>query len=66
MRLLDAEQVSGLRLRQPALPDDPVDLQRELRLEELLLGIGQAEVGKQVAAAARDPGFLRRQFCLSR
>jgi hypothetical protein len=37
-----------LRLRQLARLDDFIDLQRELRLEQVLLRIGQAEVGEQV------------------
>jgi hypothetical protein len=36
--------------RQPALLDDLVDLQRALRLQQLLLRIGQAEIGKHIAS----------------
>src|SRR5271170_1473180 len=49
--LPDAEDFAGLRLRQAALLDDLVDLQRQAGLEQLLLGIRQAEISEHVAAA---------------
>src|SRR5262245_57044543 len=51
MRLLDAEDSAGLRLREPACFDDFVDLQREPRLKQFLLRVRQAEIGKDIAAA---------------
>jgi hypothetical protein len=45
---IDAKDSSRLRLRQLARLDDPVDLQRQLRLQQFLLRIGQAEIGEQV------------------
>src|ERR1043166_2187785 len=41
-----------LRLRQAARLDDLVDLQGQARLQQLLLRVGQAEVGKHIAAAS--------------
>ena len=51
MRLLDAENFAGIGLLEAAFFDEAVDLQREPRFQELLLGMGQTEVGKNVAAA---------------
>src|SRR5713101_9655742 len=51
MRLLDAENLSSLRLGEAALTDDLVDLQCQASLEKLLLRVRQAEIGKDVAAA---------------
>jgi hypothetical protein len=51
VRLLDAEELARLRLGQPARLDDLVDLQREPCLQKLLFGIGQAEVGENIAGA---------------
>jgi hypothetical protein len=51
VRLLDAEDGAGLRLRQPARFDDFIDLQRQPCLEQFLLRIRQAEIGKDIAAA---------------
>jgi hypothetical protein len=59
MRLLDAKNLSGFGLRDTALPDQPVDLQRKLRLEQLLLGIGQAKIGKYIPAAFLTAGPLQ-------
>jgi hypothetical protein len=59
MRLLDAENLSGFGLRDTALPDQPVDLQRQLRLQQFLLRIGQAEVGKNIPAAFLHARQLR-------
>src|ERR1700682_826824 len=53
MRLFDAEELGHLRLGQAARLDDLVDLQREPGLQKLLLGIGQTETGKHVAASGR-------------
>src|ERR1700733_4020429 len=57
MRLLDAEELPRLRLGQPARLDDLVDLQREPGLQKLLLGIGQTEVGEDIAGAFFDADF---------
>src|ERR1044071_1104170 len=54
MRLLDAEHLTRLALRQPARLDDLVDVQCEPRLEQFLLRVRQAEVGEHVAAALLD------------
>jgi hypothetical protein len=57
VRLLDAEDFARLRLRQAARLHDPVDLQREPRLEQFLFRIGQTEIGEHVAAALLDANF---------
>lgn len=49
--LLHAENFSDLDLCHAAVLEDCVDLQRELRLEQFLLRIGEAKVCKDVAAA---------------
>jgi len=70
MRLLDAEDVARPRLRQPALLDETVDLQREIGLELLAFGIREPEVAKDVAAAFLHPDPRRlpghHEVCLSR
>jgi hypothetical protein len=47
--LLDAEEISGLRLYQATLFYDRVDLEHELRLDQVLVGIRHAEILEQVA-----------------
>ena len=49
--LLDAERRRRLALRHAPLPDDAVNPEREAGLNQLLLGVGQAEIGKDIGAA---------------
>ena len=49
--LADAEEGSGLDLFQAALFHDRIDLEDQLCLDQVLFGVGQAEVFKYVAAA---------------
>ena len=49
--LLDAEELSRFGLGQPALLDQAVDLQREPRFQEFLLGMGKTEIGEDIPAA---------------
>ncbi len=68
MRLLDAEDFTGGCLRKLAAFDEAIDLQREMRLELLALGVRKSQIGKDIAAAFLNPvvGSLgHRQFCLS-
>jgi hypothetical protein len=51
LRLLDAEDLGDLDLCHATVLEDGVDLQGELRLEQLLLRIGKAKICKDVAAA---------------
>jgi hypothetical protein len=51
MRLPDAQNRTGLCLRESPALDQPVDLEREAGLELLPFGVGKTEVGKNVAAA---------------
>src|SRR2546425_1137304 len=51
MRLLNAENLAGIGLLEAPFFDEAVNLKREPRFQELLLGMGQTEVGKNVAAA---------------
>jgi hypothetical protein len=55
MRLPDAKDLSSRRLGDSAVFDKPVDLQREARLDPLALGIGKAQISKDVAATFFDP-----------
>ena len=50
LRLLNPKDLSDLCLRQAAVLEDRMNLQRELRLEQLLLGIGKAEGPEDVSA----------------
>jgi len=52
--LLDAEDFGDFDLGQAAVLEDGIDLQGELGFEELLFGIGEAEIGEDVAAALGD------------
>ena len=47
---LRLKDFARLRLRQPPRLHDSVGLQRQARLEQVLLGIRQAEIGEHVAA----------------
>jgi hypothetical protein len=49
--LLNAENFGEFDLGQAAVLEDGIDLQGELGFEQLLLGIGETEVGEDVAAA---------------
>jgi hypothetical protein len=51
VRLRDAENFPGFPLRKVALLDDAVYLQRQLGFQKFLFGVGQAEVGKNIATA---------------
>ena len=53
VRLFDAQYCASLRLRESSNLDNPVDLEREAGLELLTLGVGKAEVGKDVAPRPR-------------
>src|ERR1035437_2281558 len=55
VRLFDAQYCASRRLRESSILDQPVDLQREAGLELFALGVGKAEVGKDVAATLLDP-----------
>src|SRR6266567_1519268 len=54
VRLRDAEQLAGLDLFQLPILEDGVDFVDELRLDQMLLGVRQAEVFEDIAAA----GFI--------
>jgi hypothetical protein len=62
MRLLDAKNLSGLGLCDATLPDEAVDLECQLSLEQLLFGMRQAEIGKKIAPASGGPGPIRSFF----
>lgn len=49
--LLEAENLPSLGLGEAALLDDPLNLQRESRLQKLLFRMGKAEVGEHIPAA---------------
>ena len=59
VRLLDAENFPGLRLRELAFLRGAIDLQHEPGLEQFLLWIGQAEIREHVAAAFGDSSRSR-------
>jgi len=54
VRLLDTQNFARLGLGEPALFDEAINLQGEAGFKLLALGIGKAEVGKDVAAAFLD------------
>jgi len=56
LRLLHAEDPGNLGLGLAAALEDSMDLQGELSLEQLLLRIGEAQVGKDILAALGDAG----------
>ena len=58
VRLFDAQYRAGLCLREPSILDKPIDLQRKAGLELLTLGVGKAEVGKDVTATLSDPDLV--------
>ena len=57
VRLLDAENLAGFSLLEAAFFDEAVDLQSKLGFQELLLGMWEAKVGKNIAAP-REWGLL--------
>src|SRR5712664_227292 len=69
MRLLDAEDFTGLGLRESPLLDEPVNLQRQIGLEPLALGIRESEIAKDIVTAVLHPNAGRllghREVCLS-
>ena len=62
LRLLDAEDFGDLDLCHAAVLQDAINLQSELRLEQFLLGIGEAEIGKDVSAAFGHAGNAAARF----
>ena len=54
MWLFDSQNLSCFGLRQIAAPDEPVDLERELCFQKLLLWMGNTEIGEDIAGD-RDP-----------
>jgi len=54
VRLIDAENLAGFSLLEAAFFDEAVDLQSKLGFQELLLGMREAKVGKNIAAALLD------------
>ena len=68
--LPDPEDLAGLGLREAALPDEAVDLQRQIGLELLALGMGESEITEDVAAALlhadSTAGLVHLSPCLSR
>lgn len=68
-RLLDAQYLASPRLREAAMFDNPVKLQREPRFELLAFGVGEA--GGRERRSRYPPGSESccspsSQFCLSR
>src|SRR3546814_809575 len=65
LRLVDAHQRGGGRLRQAAAPDGLPDMAGKLRLGEFLLWLGKAQAVEDVAAAGRyrDFGFSVLDHC---
>jgi len=51
VRLLDADKFRGRALGELALLDEPAELDHQRGLELMLFGIGEPDVGKNVAAA---------------
>src|ERR1019366_5998511 len=62
LRLLHAENLGDLDLRHAAALEDRIDLQGELRLEQLLLRIGKAKVREDVSAALGYTGNAGVRF----
>jgi hypothetical protein len=60
VRLLDAEDLAGFGLLEAAFFDEAVNPQRERGFQELLLGVGKTEVGKNISTAFLHPD---RSFC---
>jgi hypothetical protein len=58
VRLLDTEDLTGFGLLEAALLDDAVDLESKLGLQELLFGMGETEVGKNISATFFCPDWF--------
>lgn len=58
LRLLHPENLGDLDLCQAAVLEDRIDLQGELYLKQLLLGIGKAKVREDVSAALGYSGNI--------
>ena len=54
MRLPDIEDLPGLGLREVARFDEPVNLERQVGLQLLALGVRKSKVAEDVAAASRN------------
>jgi hypothetical protein len=63
VRLLDAEKLGGCGLRHATALDDAVDLERELRLHQLLFSVGQTKIGEYVSTALGDAGWAGDFLC---
>ena len=64
--LIDANELSGGRLRQMPLPDGPVDLNDQAGLDQVFAGVGQAEVCEDVARAGLPSARSKlTQVCLA-
>jgi hypothetical protein len=61
--LTDAEQIGGLDLFQSAFFQDSVDLEHKLRLDQMFLCIGHADVLEHVAASG-FVSFLAHDFII--
>src|SRR5713226_9756510 len=55
VRLLDAENLAGFGLLEAAFFDEAVNLQRKLGFQELLFGMGETEVGKNISTTFFRP-----------
>ncbi len=55
VRLLDAENLAGFDLLEAAFLDEAVNLERKPGFQEFLFGMGETEVGKDVAAVFLNP-----------
>jgi len=62
----NAHQRSGLLLRELALGGEAKQLGDDLGLEEMIVGVGQPKVGKDVGAAFVNSGVLRGHLFGSR
>jgi hypothetical protein len=62
LRLIDAEDIGRLGLREPALLDDPADLEREIRLGQEFIGVLQPQVGEDVPGTLGELGGVIRFF----
>ena len=51
MRLFDPQDLAGFSLRDTALFNETVNLQRESCFQKILFGMGQTEVGENIPAA---------------
>ena len=65
IRLLEAETLGRLRLRQPEALDDVANFADKLRLQQFFLRPIKTEVGEDIAAAALDRDSFCREFSAS-